>query len=157
MFVEIKPINPACLFINHAPASIIQLEKWHHVFYGRQQEQLNPTCAALPAGFVTEDAKQIPRCRQSSQSGFLLWLCSASESPWTLSGRGLRRNWGIMQPCLGSQQAKSDLWIPGLRPLLRRVAGTLYASDRSRQGWRTLRSAAEPICKQQSYCSCRSS
>lgn len=68
MFVEIKPINPACLFINHAPASIIQLGKRHHVFYGRQQEQLNPTCAALPAGVAREDEKQTPWCGQSSQA-----------------------------------------------------------------------------------------
>ena len=72
MFVEIKPINLAYLFINHASASIIQLEKWHHVFYGRQQEQLKPTCAALPAaGFARKDEKQILRCR-TKQSGFLL-------------------------------------------------------------------------------------
>lgn len=60
MFVEIKPINLAYLFINHASASIIQLEKWHDVFYGRQQKQLNPTCAALPAaGILREEEKQL--------------------------------------------------------------------------------------------------
>lgn len=72
MFIEIKPINLAYLFINHASASIIQLEKWHNIFYGRQQEQLNPTCAALPAaGFSKEEEKQMLWCG-INPSGFLL-------------------------------------------------------------------------------------
>lgn len=49
MFIEIKPINLSYLLINHASASITHLEKWHCVFYDRQQEQLKSTCAALPA------------------------------------------------------------------------------------------------------------
>lgn len=72
MFVEIKPINLAYLFINHVSASIIQLEEWHDVFYGRQQEQLNPTCAALPAaGISREEETQMLWCR-IKLSGFLL-------------------------------------------------------------------------------------